>query len=780
MKRIVLIALVGVSCFAASTAAPRVQGQDANITTPFPLRMGYTGHLLGTLSTCDGVSGNCNYAWSQTAGTSLTVSGSSASSLTILAPAKGEYTFRLTVQPVEGGATAFADITFGVVVTDNYGRISDLDPKFEKIFGPQERFGADERGIGNPIVGADFIHAALEARFIDRIHNDIGFDNRWLTPATGTVTCSLTTGVCNGAGGAALRTLFCPTDNVNFDNTTTGEGDGPYGTEIVLFVPDGTLGDTHHRNYQGTCTGANQITLSNVDDGDRNDFGTTLTGIQYSKLSAAGLHCSSASNNINYYDRIAGLWSLAERTGLSAYVTEASYEAQNWYLSPCQDMFAVSMAKAGGSARVPAPRARALMGTYWWAYKTGNSLAITRIEMFLDHMKNWLETSYPGVLTDLRERTYEVMWIAMGAILTANPTKQAAYKVKIAAYEDFFHPIGETTPGTSGRWWPATFAGPLTGGSGTYNYRHFTVTPGSSTVTQTDASGWPSTGGNTFAAFTNAGMRLWFRTAEEPYQTLYANGDTHVYSFTVANSTQLTISPAYIGTGGAQTKLAHVFISNQSGGAGPDPAGQGIDVFMTGIALTSLVIQYNALNGDTAYTSQIANLYSDIDDMAKWQMSDGWDMSSNKALHYVLYDASCAAPELSTVREVFCSVNAALDLPFFRYVGMEAAGGLARSYWITGNINVPPLLRTVIPAQHGYFGGNGTDAYYSQELFLNTKTVANGGTQAKPKHGGFCCGMGNISGQLAAAAINGGAPLPTGNSVTFRGGTAFLGGVAIR
>jgi hypothetical protein len=654
-------------------------------------RAGRPRKLLGGDSTSYSSTSALKHSWFQTAGPSeLHIDSPSAVDVTVTGMMFGQYTVRHAVQD-DTGASAYTDLTFGAVPTDEKGVVAHSDPKIKLLFGDQIMYGMSAW----PFVDqSNYDHGKA---FGDAVINKITYWNDdWRTYGPGTISVAAD-GNITGVG-TDLRNLFCGGDVVWVSTYR----------HVIFYLPNGTK----YFAPPGTCIDATHMTVS-VEDAS--NMGAPYAGLTYAlsdNLASWGCawNGSGGADNPNYYDNVKGHYALYYRTGLTYFLTAARTLADRWYDSPC-------------FLQGPNARVFALQGIMWRAYE-GNKASwwTDKINAKIDYTA-WLvcdpvracapEAPYFR-LGDMREESYGASFLTVASVLSPDAGKRASWKATVSTLLKTRWYPQQTVPGNFSN---LTYGmAPWDGDPGT-----IAVVNGSASVVGTGTAFGIDLVGNAFR-----------RANIDGY-----TGDSVAYEVIAVNpGTQtLTLDRPYEGS----TNPSTYFHMSNLVGVGSQPFIQGI---------TSLWISQAkyALSDDTDAVTKANEMLSKL---GLWQSLNGRQASS-RGMWYGRDYTNCEPPSDSNK---WCTIygGTAIDdsaRSAARYLFGEASGSYTHGYEASGDTTIKTAADDLMAACFGApYGGPGLiDTAYCSEL-----TTYLG---QKPKTYGFFFGLSSVA-KYGAARLGG-------------------------
>ena len=641
----------------APVALPRTYNAPG-WTNWLSLRAGYPALLDGTASFTD-ETGAVGYQWEFVSGPEqgrLDIQDPTAAQPIILGHVFGTYRVRLTVTS-PSGLQSSAELSFGVVATDEAGAVIFSDPNVETIFGAQIAFGRspwpfmDERHK----VMSEYYGGLLTTRYIPI----------WRNLLSGTASVAFNSTTVTGIG-----TSF----NTEFDCQANRE----LGDFIVIRYADANVpsGFRYRASKIKSCT-ETSITLEFPYDGP------TVSGAQFGKFRLTDYgYWNGGGDGANYYDNVLAHYSMYYRSGNTQYRDYARELADRFIESPLNDYFASN--GSGGYYFAFAPRVRALSGLMmraldgrpeiwkllWdniWNSQYGdiyqNSFAIQPVNFIGDR--------------DPREEAYRMSHMALGAMLYPLDLPNAAtIRASLQA---------SVNSALTNRWTPTKRSD---GSQRNYYSDRFLgqaiVTRGSTTVT--------ANAGTTFSTTVcNAPNRIWFVR-----DWLNADQDTVSYACTRVSGTQLTLNAPYAGTSGTKRFSAELI------------NGPPTQPFMQGIVSTGMWLSWKATGSAFARKHVL--------DTMDWVQKFGWRPQS-KGLYYIRSAVDC---EPDPEKQPYCVDQAESYDPATREYAAEVITGFSWAYLLNPQsrelLERGDLHTGVLFGATGFGGPSTEDKLFGTEL----------------------------------------------------------------
>ena len=587
----------------------------------------------------------------------------------------------------ELGQRSSATVHIGAVATDESGRVIMADSNIANIIGPQLRVGQ------SPWPWFDDRHQALAGWFGNWLDTDDTFQDQWNVPLSGTITVTNGSPTVTGSG-TTFQTAFC-----------AGGASPTDGNSFVIWYPVGD-GKYGRRDYNiSRCDSQTQVTLDKAYD----TTSGTASGLHYANWRTFGYWCGG-SDNRNYYDNVTAYYSLYYRTGLTRYLTWARTLADRWWTMPDVDEGRDRWGSNGNHELNP--RQKAMTGLVLRALDGRSDMwpgLTTWLDIYAAGIGN--QTAY---IYDLRELSYQVAFVALGAKFHPDSAKRASY---INALERAISLTWAPVQTAQGGFWNPT-----------YGYK--SANDGS-TLTATHGSADVALAGGTWQS-----DWFWHIAGVTPNAFLICahsfNGigecESVAYIATYVDSTHATLDRPYEGTTGSMHgwQMANI-------------VGEGTQPFMMGVAATAWNWAYSAL---VAASSEYAgNARRFVLDIASWITNYGF-RSSTKGLYYGRFFPNC-----EPIRDgnPWCSSESAADS---RYLSSEVVNAFTAAYVLSGDEAYRSRADTLFGAMWGgpSSAGPGADGIYNSEY-------ADGGwtySVKKSKNFGFAFGFGLGAGWPAA------------------------------
>jgi hypothetical protein len=472
--------------------------------------------------------------------------------------------------------------------------------------------------------------------------------------------------------------------------------------------------------------------------------------------------------NINYYDDVLAFYTMYFRTGIDSYLHYARWLADNWWQSPWTDR---GNCKDGQQGWCLFPRVTAMTGMFLRALdqdsvagSPGSSPMWPGIRQYIDLAFRYTmngRDSGGTVVADLRENSYNDMFVALDALLDPDATRASQIRSELATALTYWGQQRQS----DGHWqaFTGSWTNVLVGNA--FNEVPstctVTVTNGSTAVTmQGSGCTWSSSwftdmcSGNPCAEFFSLG---------NPFVSSSRDGQFYLATYT--NSSTITLSQAYQGA----TTSGRNWVISSDGTTGSDHAwiGFGTQPFMQGINGWMFAFMYDAFALDSSYTSQATQAKGYVVDAANWiskaatDGTGGTDPLTRGAFYGVGFGQCTPGNDSNGCRCGPNNMNCATANASRENMG-EALGELAQAYIYSPTSGLQTAVDSVYSACYAKFptdpGYDGTYCNDYDGFFLNTN---NG------KWLGFMLGVGRNAGWPAARGGGVSAPLSRSIAVGF-------------
>lgn len=639
-------------------------------------RAGYLYRLDGSSSTSLNDTPTLTYEWNQLSGPSKpTWTNKRTVSPTLSGFVFGTYVLTLKVTD-SLGATATTNLQIGSVATDPKGVVVNANADARAMWGDQIAFGQ------NGWAWADSRHKYMAEWFGDALASNAPFKASWRNYAAGTVSATNGSATLTGVGTSFNTALDCAAGDIY----------------LSIRYPDSSVPDGFRfkafKVVPGSCT-ATQLTL-------RDPWAAlpgTTSGMAWAVLTQGDFFTwNNGGSNPNYYDNVLAHYSLYWRSGNEKYRDYARVLADRWFENPYWDYGAGA---GGGDITLNgAPRLKALSGLMM--------RAIDGQPLFWAHLRGQLSfaqsvTPGSGVFDDVREWSYWLQYLAMGARFDPSGVNRASYLASVNALVARF--LSNQSSGA----WPnegQTFPG-------------YTVMNNSTVVT----GAWlPSYCG--------------YQPSANYTQWVRFQGENYGYRCTYVSPTEAALSEPYRGSTGTKG----IQIGNLVG-LGSQPFVQG---------LVANIVAFAGQVGATGASSQLAGAMDWISTTGYYAPYEGLYYGRGFAGCEVNNGGGSGAP--ASVPECLGTDGAFAN----RIFAGEALGAWARAYPVTQNPAHRDTGDRLYTVNFGFPGFSLPAGVTNPNGYYNTEAVDGGSTVTtyKAKDYGFFWGMG-LSGGWPAVRIGG-------------------------
>ena len=582
------------------------------------VRAGQTLSLDGTGSY--GFGSGMTYAWTQTSGPTVSITGANTATPSVAAIPAGSYTFSLTV--TDTGGTTACTVNDGAVTTDSSGVVVTGNPTVDTLLGPMIQYGKnpwpwfDDRSKYD----ADLIIASL-GTVLNASRNYAAF---WLTTeGPGTITVTTGSATITGVG-------------TTFESTFCGSTPGAY--NLLVWYPDSS---TEGYGLRGMvvdhCTSDTQLTLTTTWQADVADC--HLGGCNYSSDyqvnfgAAGGIIWTYQGEGSNYYDAVAGLYAMYYRSGIIDYLTAARTLADRFWKyrlgsgTLCDS--APGPNQCGGSN---APREQSLIGMVLRA-SDGRSDMWTGLDKLFDYYMYFLNVYDQQTvwgLWDIREEAYHMAMVSYCALYNPDATYRANCKLALSSA---MNGLWSVTQHSDGSWQQLYFEGynvalgmtclsswSCDGGTATVSLTH-----GSTAVVGNTGINWGS------GEFPNHIVFLPTSAAPANYEAQEAT----YYSPTFSDSAHLILDRPYEGTTGT-----HGWMLGYNPG-GTIVTGWAAQPFIQGILGLAFDFTAKALAVSDPANAALAHTYNVS--IANWEKNAGY-RPAMKGMEYIVGSVECLPP----------------------------------------------------------------------------------------------------------------------------------------
>lgn len=630
------------------------------------LRAGQPAQLANYSYALDGGS-TLTYLWQELSGpTPLTWQTRYSAAPKVSGGVFGSYVLQLTVADGHN-QTSVCAIKDGFVATDANGVTVNANPMVGQLLGPQIQLGR------NPWGWFDDRHVA-EANL--QIANLATYFNSTTTPfwnvaGTGTISVTTNSAVVTGSG-TTFTTTFCQ---------GPGNPSTPKSTaRIRIWYPLAAVpGGTGRRGmYVASCQSDTQMTLTRP----WNTMGFVASGspgwnYSYDDDSPAyGAVWTTNAAPADFYDAVAGFYSLYYRSGIDDYLNVARSLADNFWqyrLDSGRNYFT-------GEGYNGFPRNNSLLGLIlraldgrpdmWSGLELVFNYDIYQFHAYIQAFGSWQHDTM-GNFGDPREGGYSLAEVAYCALFdTGNPAQQAACRTELA---EIVESGLKTARSADGNWYAiAAQHSSWTNGSSV------NLTNGSTAATCNGSCGWQSAWFSFNLNGTNFPATWWFTNNPSAAPASNADGDPVAYYPTYVDATHMTLDRPYQGTTGL-----HGWTT------GNGDAGFGVQPYMLGIMATALDFASQALacaspgvptncNDTAAGDAKTFNIT-----MASFlRTSAYWPLT--KAVYYYVGSPDCRAP-INDTNPGCTDLNPAAAA---RQLSAEAMRGVMTGYANSGDHNL--------------------------------------------------------------------------------------------
>jgi hypothetical protein len=595
----------------------------------------------------------------------------------------GTYEFQLKVTDGSGQSST-CTTKHGAVAVDDHGVVklpdeTDADRKRNALLGPLIAFGR------NPWPWADDRHKGMADYFGAKLQNE--WLDYWNVPLQGSI--SVTKGSATVVGsGTNFREEFCGGGNVPT----------PY-HYLIIWYP--LSDDKYGRVYLSVkaCNSDEELTLAAPYTRSASASGLNYTNDRFRHAPWTG-----NATNANFYDNVLAYYSLYYRTGLDTYLEYARTLADRWWTMPSVDE-GRTCADTGVCLW---PRNQALTGLTIRALERDDMWQGMR--RLWDYYRPWVRTRTP--INDIRERGYELMFVAQCALVDPDPAHREACAVDV-------------NEAISHRWAPqqrrdkswassAYYAGHSSWSDG--------FAPGGGTVSVENGSTRVIGHGTKWE-------ESWFKNLFFWVCDDASNGDPVTYfNPKFISPTELELPRPYEGP----TATGKKWQSAEFVGVGTLP-------YMMGIVATAMNYAHKATGNDLARQLAIDATY--------WIKDVGFQPTT-KGLYYARGFTSCE-PISDDVPHCAYPLSYSSSA---RFLNAEVFNALTQTYIYTRDETLRQVGDEMYGAVFGNpaFGGPSADAYYVSMISDSGYSI----TASKAKDFGFMFGMGFGAAWPAARLAN--------------------------
>ena len=489
----------------------------------------------------------------------------------------------------------------------------------------------------------------------------------WDVSDPGTITVTNNSAAVTGVG-TDFTTRFCQGPG----SPTVPKGPS---VQIVVWYPIST-GVTGRRMIPiASCTSDTSMTLGQIWYTDVN----AGTGLGYGDtINWSPWHYSNAP--ANYYDNVAGFYSMYYRTGTASYLTAARKLADRWWHSPETDMgHAYSAIGSVPHGAWGEAREQALMGLFLRATEltgTASDMWAGLEEIVATQMNFTPGQNIYGYLPsvyDSREVGYRLAAISYCAMLDPTPYAATCKAYLSTVLDDGLrsgHAAGYFAQArfSDGSWRVFSGAGYGSTTSWTGSQTCAYLTHGSTAVSGLSSGCGTGTFVNTAwtsAQFvpgwpigcTGAGcvpIPMWFVNSPTVQPASNAAGDSAVYTPTWGSATALTLDRPYEGTTGVHGWVLGTTLDNPV-------LGWGVSVYSLGMLSEAFHFAADALAVSDSYTSAVARGYAN--DASMWAATTGY-RAATKSSYYNAGYVNCQSPIPETVNACTAYTDPNTSRPF--------------------------------------------------------------------------------------------------------------------
>jgi hypothetical protein len=636
-------------------------------------RAGFPAQLDGTGSMpLDGGS-TLSYLWQQLPGVSpsnLQWTSHTAAQPQISAIIAGSYNFQLTVTDTSGSSTSCV-VHDGAAATDDNAVVVTENPAVDQLLGQMIQFGR------NPWPWMDDRDRALAAAQMSNIDNY--YLPFWDPPAAGTISVTAGSTLITGVG-------------THFTTDICGKNGNPSLPQDNMVIFAHWNGGQNRRAIQvASCTDDTHV-VAQTAGGDYTwnpppGYPQSESGLQYS-LDATYWLIWQAGNNAqfpaNYYDNVAGFYTLYYRTGIDVYLTYARKLADMFWHCPMVDQGASWVINNGSQWAYPG-RAMSIIGLILRALDTadGHPDMWAGLHQIWDHdlyFTTWPNVFSPYGVGDEREAGYGAMRTALCGMYDPSSTYRANCKAAIVQgltstwstvrnfYNTAYYPQWQLTPLVS---------------YGNGNSTYVNATKGSSTITLN------SLNGATWSSALMPGM-IWMWPCVNPgpidgcgLPAGNSGGDPNYYYVAYQDATHAVLTDvngnpvAYNGATGPKG------ISFNGPYSGPNATviglGWGMQPFMQGIIAAGLDLEAQAMYDRNYDPASGALLDQYAGEAIQWLASYGL-LPAAKGMYYFVGHVNCPVGNEGP----YCGIPDPANPSPFRILNAEAVRGAMFTWFHAG------------------------------------------------------------------------------------------------
>ena len=627
------------------------------------------------------------YAWSQIAGTTVTLSSTTAVNPGFTAPGVfGPLDFQLIVTDGSSQSTT-CTVHDGAVIPDSNGVVSTGNTSIDTLIGPQIMLGR------NPWPWFDDRNKKLAGLQAAAMHTN--FPAYWDVAAAGTVSVSPTATCGGSAAGACL----------------TGVGTHFTGLAASAYIVVWWNGGANRRlNFLASVIDDTHAIMNYAWD-----TGTTETNVGYATPSntvVGNWGIAQEGTPGNYYDNVESYYALYYRSGIDTYLNAARTLADRFWISPGMDQ---GMAFTSTSEFKFTGRSESLTGMILRALDSPPASMWPGLRMIWPfHIFNLGVFAPAGpYTTDQRGLAYDLLYISYCAMFDPDSTQKATCKTAIS---NSFAPVWTPYQRIDGSAlsWPS-FEFNMSAGSWVDSpVSSVTLTNGSTAVVGTNTH-WTT-------ITLNGSTPLWFLSNTSIPPRNNSTGDTVVYfAASVTDDTHLTLTTPYAGTSGSG-------LGWTADVAGYTIDGWGSQPFMEGIQTVAFIMAAKAIATSDPTNSALSYTYAI--GLANWLKTYGYSDPAHGGvggMSYFAQFANCAYP----VQTVACTQG--MTASQVRTDAAETVRGMGLVYAHTQDATLKTFIDTVYtqmyskPGTSSSFPGDGS--YISDlddgQTFMSSAPLAN-------------------------------------------------------
>lgn len=574
-------------------------------------RAGYPAKLDG--SGAYPLDGNAmaRYLWQELSGpTQVLWSGQNSANPTISQTVFGSYVFQLTVTDSRGQSNN-CTVKHGFVATDSNSIVITGNAATDALLGWMIRYGA------NPWPWADSRHKAegdLNSAHLADYYRDF-----WVgSQGPGTVTVTAGSAIATGSAGTTFTTTFCQGPS----NPTVPQQVNGQNVYLLLWYPDNSQeGYGLRETPVASCQSDTQLTMATAWYGDVTDCHSG--GCRYSfddgSVNYGGIWTYNASGpgeGSNYYDTVAGFYSLYYRTGIDDYLTAARNLADRFWKFR---MDSGRMCRFGGPYpdQCPAPRIVSTLGMVLRAFD-GRPDMWPDLNRFFNYYVQYIPIYIGWGAGDDRERAYITAILSYCALYSTDSAQSSSCKEAISSFITGYWAV---TRAPDGSW-----QGLNSEGNSWTQGTSVSLTNGSTSVIASGTS-WSSGEFPTHIVFlpTTAAPATYADQTEGTY-----------YTPTFVDGTHLTLDRPYTGSTGT-----HGWMLGYGAGVSNSFVGWGAQPFIEGIIGVAFEFASRAIADSDPTNATLAHSYNA--GIANWLKTYGASPST-KAMYYIVRTVDCQAP----------------------------------------------------------------------------------------------------------------------------------------